>query len=267
MEFMEVKQKKLPVVERPGAPALEKGLDLLEALANEPDGLTQKALAEQVDRSVGEIFRMLGVLEQRGYVVRDPRTGLYSLTLRLFELANRHPPIRRLQHAALNAMSRLAATIGHSCHLVMMNSNRILVVAQTEPDRPMGWSVKLGASFPLSTHYASARVLAAFQSPDQRDEMMQLMIEQDGLKSDAEISARLARIVEAGYEMASSQIANGVLDVSCPVLNQFNIAVATLTVPYLAQPDGEFHAEELVKAVAEAAHEISVAIGGAVTVK
>src|SRR5260221_11717883 len=63
---------------RPGAPALAKGLDLLEALAAEPNGISQKQLAARVGRSVGEIFRMLGVLEQRGYVIRNPKTGEYS---------------------------------------------------------------------------------------------------------------------------------------------------------------------------------------------
>src|SRR5918912_2398166 len=99
---MDIKQD--DAADRPGAPALEKGLDLLEALAAEPGGLAQKALAQRVGRSVSEIFRMLGVLERRGYIVRDPMTGHYSLTLRLFELANRHPPTRRPQTAALPIM-------------------------------------------------------------------------------------------------------------------------------------------------------------------
>ena len=52
------------------APALEKGLELLEVLAAEPVGLTQKQLADHVGRSVSEIFRMLGVLQQRGYIIK-----------------------------------------------------------------------------------------------------------------------------------------------------------------------------------------------------
>ncbi|HTE93342.1 MAG TPA: helix-turn-helix domain-containing protein [Bradyrhizobium sp.] len=49
------------VIVRPGAPALDKGLDLIEALAAESGGLSQKQIAERVGRSAGEIFRMLGV--------------------------------------------------------------------------------------------------------------------------------------------------------------------------------------------------------------
>ena len=44
------------VIVRPGAPALDKGLDLIEALAAESRGLNQKEIAERVGRSVGEIF-------------------------------------------------------------------------------------------------------------------------------------------------------------------------------------------------------------------
>src|SRR5258707_474618 len=97
---------------RPGAPALAKGLDLLEALAAEPNGISQKQLAARVGRSVGEIFRMLGVLEQRGYVIRNPKTGEYGLSLRLFQLATQPPPSRRLQQAALPVMEELAAHTG-----------------------------------------------------------------------------------------------------------------------------------------------------------
>ena len=79
---------------QPGAPALEKGLDLLEALAAEARGLSQKQLAERVGRSVGEIFRMLVALERRGYVTRDPATGEYTLTLKLFRIASQYPAHR-----------------------------------------------------------------------------------------------------------------------------------------------------------------------------
>src|SRR5690348_11145918 len=112
------KNETRPPVERPGAPALEKGLDLLEILAEEKEELSQRMLAQRAGRSVGEIFRMLGVLERRGYVARDPQTGHYGLTLRLFELAHRHPPTRRLQAIALPVMEELARAIKLSCHLV-----------------------------------------------------------------------------------------------------------------------------------------------------
>jgi DNA-binding IclR family transcriptional regulator len=261
---MPVKRKE-PVdrpVERPGAPALEKGLDLLEALAEEPGGLTQKALALRLGRSVGEIFRMLGVLERRAYIARDTATGQYGLTLRLFELANRHPPMRRLQSAALPIMQELARATGLSCHLVMANADRILVVAQAEPDRQMGWSVKLGAVFPLSEPYVSARILAAFQQPARRAEMVRIMATQPDASPEAVLTSRLDRIARAGYDMAPSERAAGITDISVPIIDHTGDATAALTVPHLPQAGLTAERDDVLRLQRAAAQRITTAIGG-----
>ncbi|MGH9454797.1 MAG: helix-turn-helix domain-containing protein, partial [Terriglobia bacterium] len=50
------------------APALEKGLDILEALAaaRVPQSLSE--MARLLKRSASELFRMLNLLERRGYI-------------------------------------------------------------------------------------------------------------------------------------------------------------------------------------------------------
>ena len=54
------------------APALEKGLDILELLSLcSGGGLSQSEIAEGLGRSKNEIFRMMVVLEERGYIKRS----------------------------------------------------------------------------------------------------------------------------------------------------------------------------------------------------
>src|SRR3954468_2582887 len=113
------------------APALEKGLDILELLASAAEGLTQAVIAQRLERSTAEIFRMLSVLERRGYLIRHP-DGSYRLSLRLFELAHQHPPLQRLCGVALPAMQELAQVTRQSAHLVIHFARRILVVAQVD---------------------------------------------------------------------------------------------------------------------------------------
>ena len=48
------------------APALEKGLDVLELLADSARPLSTIQIGESFGRSRSEIFRMLSVLEDRG---------------------------------------------------------------------------------------------------------------------------------------------------------------------------------------------------------
>jgi DNA-binding IclR family transcriptional regulator len=66
-------------------PALEKGLDILELLAHERDGLTKSEVARGLGRTVSEIFRMLLCLERRGYI-SQASGDRYVLSLRLFQL-------------------------------------------------------------------------------------------------------------------------------------------------------------------------------------
>ncbi|MGH7120248.1 MAG: IclR family transcriptional regulator [Acetobacteraceae bacterium] len=247
---------------RYAAPALEKGLDILELLANQPGGIGQKALAEAMGRSVPRIFRMLSVLEDRGYVVRDVVTGHYHLTLKLFELGNRHPPLRRVLQAARPVMLELVEQIRQSCHLVVAHGDRILVVAEERPSLAMTFCIQLGASFPFVPHFVSARVLAACQPPDRRADRAARMAAAEGLAAARPLLARLERIAARGYDSAPSEVHDGIVDMSFPILDADGIAVAALTVPFLPQRGIAIDRKPLQAALAAAARQISDALGG-----
>ncbi len=78
------------------APALEKGLDIIELLAAAPEPLSTRQIAEQLGRSKNEIFRMVFVLVERGYLSRDAATDVLTLSNRLFELGMRTPRSRAI---------------------------------------------------------------------------------------------------------------------------------------------------------------------------
>ena len=219
------------------APALEKGLDILELLAAEGDGLTQAAIAQRLSRSATELFRMLSVLERRGYLSRHA-DGSYRLSLRLFELAHQHPPLKRLLIVALPAMQDLAQASRQSAHLVIHFARRILIVAQVDSPEPMGFGVRLGANFPFRPDRASSRVLSAFQPAAMQDELIAELIANSprGISA-TRVRAELADIVRKGFYMAASDTTNGVTDLCAPIFDHGDGAVAALTVPYLKQRD------------------------------
>src|SRR3954468_1163875 len=219
---------------QPGAPALEKGLDLLEALAGASRGLSQKQLAERVGRSVGEIFRMLVALERRGYVTRDPATAEYTLTLQLFRIASQFPPTERLLQAALPVMEQLAARVQLSCHLTVLHGEQFMVIARIEPEWLMGWSVKVGAVFPLTQQYASAKVLAAFQLEGRRQELAQVIAAHDRISGKKAIAA-LDRISSEGGNFSNDDGYTRILAYSCPIVDASGRAVAALTMPMVRE--------------------------------
>ena len=243
------------------APALEKGLDVLELLAGAP-GLTQNQIATRLGRSASELFRMIDVLERRGYLQRNQTDGTYGLTLRMFELAHRQRGTRRLLDAALPRMRELAEATGQSNHLVVLHGERILVLAQTDSPGTMGFSVRLGAHFAFRADRVSARVLSAFQPLDRRAAMIADMRRGDPHAPAAALLARrIAEIAKRGYEERTSDTFPGITDICFPLIDAAGCAVATLTLPYLKQRDVQMPIAAARAAHAKAAAAISAAMG------
>src|ERR1700761_2597975 len=110
------------------APALDKGLDILELLASVDGGLTQSEIAKALGGSANENYRMLDRLVRRGYVLRND-ADRYELTLKLFGLAHLHRPIRRLVAQATPMMRELAQQTQQSNHLAVYDRSAVIVIA------------------------------------------------------------------------------------------------------------------------------------------
>src|SRR4051812_24910425 len=110
----EIDDRELPEGRRAAyaAPALEKGLDILELLAGSEQAMTTGQIAEALGRSKNEIFPRVFVLEDRTYLMRDAATDLLSLSNRLFQMGLRTPRSRQLTEVAIPAMESLSERIG-----------------------------------------------------------------------------------------------------------------------------------------------------------
>jgi DNA-binding IclR family transcriptional regulator len=76
------------------APALEKGLAVLELLAHARAPMSLNAISRGLNRSVSELFRMIQVLEFHGYLEVSSSGEGYVLSNKLFALGMTRAPIR-----------------------------------------------------------------------------------------------------------------------------------------------------------------------------
>ena len=243
------------------APALEKGLDVLELLATEGEGLTQGAIAQRLGRSAPELFRMLSVLQRRGYLERRS-DGCYHLSLRMFELAHQHPPVNRLLEAALPEMRELAEATRQSCHLVVHFDGRIVVVAQVDSPEPMGFRVRLGSHYPMRMDRGSPRVLAAFQPPAMQEKLIaEIVANSERPVTAARIRSELAKLAQQGMHSAASGTAAGVTDLCAPVFDHRPGAAAALAVPFLPQKYVDVDVEDACRELLATARRISAQLG------
>lgn len=217
------------------APALDKGLDILELLADEPGGLTRAEIVKLMGRSPSEIYRMLERLVVRQYVTRL-NGDRYALTMKLFLLAHRHPPLRRMVAQAQPLMDIFANDERQSCHLVLPERGRAVVVAQASPAYHWEFRVRIGSELDLFTS-ASGGALIAFQHPDRRAETLSTWGISDAKARLAAIDTDLDRIRAEGHREGPSRQLVGVIDLSVPVFGPSGDAVAVLTCPFIGHPD------------------------------
>jgi DNA-binding IclR family transcriptional regulator len=241
------------------APALEKGLDILELLSAQELGLSLSEIARALSRSVGEIFRMLAVLEQRGYVAQDSVSGRYVLTTFLFEIAHKLPVVRRLSLIAGPRMRRLVGEIRQSVHLGIITNNEVLVVAQADSPSYNVMSVRLGAKIDL-WKASSGRVIAAYLDQAEIERLRQ----ENPLPTDVdpdEFARDLKQICNDGFEVRDSFIVRGVVNISAPVLDHSGQAAAALTIPHIERMGDEVSFARCKEKLIEAARDLSNALG------
>ncbi len=224
--------------ERYRAPALDKGLDILELLAQQPQGLTRAEIVKEMDRSASEIYRMLERLVVRQYVTRSLSGDRYALSLKLFALANQHPPINRLVNQALPVMDAFARQAEQSCHLGVYDRGNVLITAQINSPRGWSFSLQRGARVGL-LDTASGHVLLAFSEAADSVRMRteHTAVEGEVPITEARLQATLADIRVQGYLERDSQQSFGVVDVSYPILGPDQSALAALTCPYIRRID------------------------------
>lgn len=220
------------------APALDKGLDILETLAAQSEGMTRAELVRALARGPSEIYRMLERLVARGYVLRLDGGDRYALSMKLFLLAHRHPPLRRLVAQAQPLMDEFSRTTGQSCHLVVPERRRGVVVAHATPETTWELRVRVGAELDLFAT-SSGLTLLAFQD----DAALAETLGAWGLGGEAAARAEalaphLAAIRRAGYREEPSAQLTGVVDLSAPVFGPGGEAVAVLTCAFIEHPQG-----------------------------
>ncbi len=244
------------------APALDKGLDILELLASTDGGLTQVEIAKAIGKSPNEFYRMLDRLVRRGYVQRQDGDRFF-LTLKLFGLAHFHAPLRRLVSFAAPVMRDFANKAGQACHLAVYDRGSVVVIAQQDSSTYWALSIRVGAQMSLF-NTGSGHVLLAFQNDAQRDRMMAEQLRggnEDGVPEG--LIERLDEVRDNGYESMNSLQTAGVRNISAPVLTVDGTALAAITCPYITPMNSQApSAEDCVVLIRQAAAKISEIAAG-----
>ena len=220
------------------APALEKGLDILELLSLASDhGLSQTEISDGLGRSKNEIFRMMVVLEERGYIERVDG-DVFRMTEKISKLAAPISAAHRLLEIARPFMHALSEKTRMSNHLWVLDAGRMHVVSRSRASQSYSLALPEGAQSRLFGSSAGACFLSDFPNADARlqalRDMGELIAEDDYSNFDAAVEICKQR----GACILPSIIDPDVVEVSAPIKLESNQkALGVITIPSLKTLD------------------------------
>lgn len=235
------------------APAVDKAFEIIDLVAGEIAGLSVTEMATRLDRSTSQIYRIVVSLHRLGLLRRNEQTDRYELTLKLFEMGTRHPPLQKLIYHATPILEQLTQDTDQSCHLATVTGNSLVILAQADSPMPMHYTVKLGSRFP-AMETSSGVVIAAFSAPNRQD----MLLTGFSAEEQAQFRARFEAIRAHGHERRGSDVTAGVINLSKPVFDAAGQPLAAITVPFLPQRRMRMEAEAVLTKVVAAADELTV---------
>lgn len=224
------------------APALEKGLDILELLSvRRGNALSHADIAVGIGRSKNEIFRMMVVLEERGYIERSDG-DLFKLTTKTDNLASSVSDEARMRTIAHPLLLRLSEDTGLTNHLWMLIDGEMRVAVSAGSAGSYSLKLDEGEKGALLGSSAGACFLSAFRSPSQRLKLLHDLGEFVSEDVFAEFSGDIDACAQTGVCVKPNPQMPTITEISAPVrIGSTADVVGALTVPVIksTQQDNE----------------------------
>jgi IclR family pca regulon transcriptional regulator len=227
-----------------GAPAelvtaLARGLEVLEAFTADAPSMTLSQVAARTGTSPATARRSLITLEHLGYVQRVGRQ--FRLTPKVLSLGGAYFDSMSLAGLAQPILHALAARIGHSCSLTVLDGNDVVYLVHVmSASGPSFRRHHVGARLPAHAT-STGHVLLAALAPDARAAYIAqapfTAYTANTPTTATELTAVLDRVEEHGYAAVRDTIEYGAAAVAVPVRDGSGDVVAALNASASAARD------------------------------
>lgn len=245
-------------------PALDRALTILELLAKHPEGMRMREIAEKLELPPNSVFRITGVLEERGYLSREGEDMRYRLSRKLLALGYAAIGEDKLLEHSLDVMQQLRDDTEETVLIGVRADLEGIVLEQVAATQPVKFLVDPGTRFPLHTS-APGKVFAAFMKPAEREALLKRIAFKrytpNTLDSRAKFEVALEEVTQKGYAIDRSEEIEGLHCVGAPIFNHRGdpIAAIWVTGPSFRFPETAF--DRIGRKVVSAAAAISKRFG------
>ena len=234
----------MEVGNRSSAPALERGLTILEALAKSRNGLTLSQITRYLHLPKSSVFILLRTFEQTGYLNRDPVSGKYTVSLRICLLASMALQANGLRDKAKPFLKRLCDETKLTVHLAILEHGSCVLIEKVVPAGSSAIATWIGKH--LAFHCTAVGKAIAAHLPE--DQFTTLIREQGLLRhnenticSVRRLKQELLQVQQRGFAVDNEEEEIGIRCMGAPIFNG-SIVVGAISI---VGSTNEIHSENL----------------------
>jgi DNA-binding IclR family transcriptional regulator len=214
------------------APALERGLKVLNLLAEEGSELALKAISDKLAIPVPSLWRILGVLRENGYVLFDPDRKTYRLGFKFLYLGNMVLNRMGFRSQARGYLRELADQSGETAELSARVKDQLILIDQVEGPDAVRLFSRVGSAYPYFHATAPGKVYLAHMDRDKRHNVMTRMglprITEHTITRLDVLENELTSVLAHGFASDTEEMRAGVCRIACPVYDKTGKVVACL---------------------------------------
>ena len=245
-------------------PALTRAFSIMELLAQHPQGLRMREIAEVLSLPSNSVFRITGALEAMGYLSREAEDMRYRLTRKLLSLGYAAIGEDKLVEHSLDVMRSLRDETRETVLIGIRVELRGLVLEQVASPQPVKFLVAPGSPFPLHTS-APGKAMVAHMPAAERETLLAKLefprFTERTITTRPEFEAELANARSAGFALDCGEEIEGLHCVGAPIFDQRGQPIAALWVTGPSFRFLEANLPSIGKQVAAAAARISARFG------
>ncbi|MBX3604045.1 MAG: SMP-30/gluconolactonase/LRE family protein [Piscinibacter sp.] len=196
-----------------GTAALDKALDVLDAIGRSGAGLSQAELGAQLALPRTTLYRLLGTLTARGLLRRDPQRRVYCLGLRCFEYARAAYAMPDLVAAAGAELRGLRDMTGETTYLAALDGLEVVALDRCDSAHGRRSNTALGQRKPLHCTSQGKAILAALPAEQREAIVRELPLAAVTPRSITErrrLQAELRLTATRGWSIDDEEIVPGV---------------------------------------------------------
>ena len=237
---------------------------MLEAVAQEPDGLSNAEISRKLQIPKSSASYILRTLEKQAYLKRDAETGKYRVGLKILSLSRGALSGLDVRGVALPIMRHLTQQTGLTCHLAILDGPDAVYVEKVEPEGFIRMDTWVGRR--MRVHATSVgKALVAHIPPDRLEQI----VSRSGMEKRTpktittlpRLLKELEKVRAQGYAVDDEENNLGARCVGSPIFNDRGSIEAALGLSGTTQQVSPQAMPRITESLKDAARHISMGMG------